>query len=109
MAVAGIGQPHRTLDAGQQTDGVGAAFLAGQRNRLGRGGLLALGALAAGGGINGKGDIVETGHAEVRVETNAERQRLITGVGDGQSQRGGIANQRVAHGQGKIKRIDKFC
>ena len=30
-------------------------------------------------------------------------------ISDGQRQRGGIANQRVAHGQGKIKRIDKFC
>ena len=109
VAVAGIGQLHRALDAGQQADGVGAALLAGQCDRLGRGGLLTLGALAAGGGVNGKGDIVEAGHIEVRVETNAERQRLVTGVGNGQRQRGGAAAKGIAHRQRKVERVDELC
>ena len=55
-----------------------------------------------------KGDIVELGHAEIRVETNAERQRLVTGVGNGQRQRGGAAAKGLAHRQRKVERVDEL-
>ena len=43
------------------------------------------------------------------MEADAERQGLVAGVGDGQGQRGGAAGQGVAHGQGKIERVDELC
>ena len=109
VAVAGVGEAHRALDAGHQADGVGTPLLTGQGDGLGRGGLLALGAFAAGGGVDVKRDVVQLAGGEVRVEADAERQGLVAGVGDGQGQRGGAAGQGVAHGQGKIERVDELC
>ena len=77
VAVAGVGEAHRALDAGHQADGVGTPLLAGQGDGLGRGGLLALGAFAAGGGVDVKRDVVQLAGGEVRVEADAERQGLV--------------------------------
>ena len=76
VAVAGIGQLHRALDAGHQADGVGTPLLTGQGDGPGRGGLLALGAFAAGGGVDVKRDVVQLAGGEVRVEATLNGRAL---------------------------------
>ena len=108
MAAAGIGQAHRALYAGHQADGICGAFLAGQGDGFRCGGLLALGVLRAGGGVDVKVDVLQLGSCEIRVEADAERQGFVAGVVHGQFQPGLGTGQGIAHFQQKIKGVNKL-
>ena len=108
MAAAGIGQAHRALYAGHQADGICGAFLAGQGDGFRCGGLLALGVLGAGGGVDVKVDVLQLGSCEIRVEADAERQDFVAGVVHGQFQPGLGTGQGIAHFQQKIKGVNKL-
>ena len=88
MAVAAVGEGHGELHAGHQADGVVGPLLAGEGDLFRGGGLLALGALGAGGTLDVKVHILQLGGHEVGVIAEAEGHIGIALVDDGQADGG---------------------
>lgn len=108
VAVAGVMQDHRALDAGQQPGGIGAAGRAGQGDGFGRSRLRADSAFGTGGGLDRKRDIFQLGRCKIRMEANAVRHFLVASVLHPQRQRSGRPGQGVAHGELEVKRVAEF-
>ena len=108
VAVALVGEGHGELNTGQQADGVVCALLAGEGDLLGSGGLLALSVLGAGGALDVKVHVLQSGSHEVGVVAKAEGHRLVTLVDDGQADGGLVALEVVVHQQGEVERVEEL-
>src|SRR5699024_6878495 len=89
VAVAAVGKDHGELHAGQQADGVVRAFLAGQGDLFGGGGLVALGVLRAGGAVDVEVHVFQLAGHKIGVVAEAEGHGLVSVIDDGQVDGGG--------------------
>src|SRR5699024_6613569 len=108
VAVAAVGKDHGELHAGQQADGVVRAFLAGQGDLFGSGGLVALGVLRAGGAVDIEVHVFQLAGHEIGVVAEAEGHGLVPVVDDGQVDGGGPARQVIGHQQGEVEGIEEL-
>ena len=108
VAVAAVGEGHGELYAGQQAHAVVGAFLAGEGDLFRGSGLLALGALGAGGTMDVKVHIFQLGSLEVGVEAEAEGHVGIALVDYGHVDGGSVALKVIVHQHGEIEGIEEF-
>ena len=108
MAVALVGQGHGELHAGQQTDRVVCALLAGEGDLFRGGGLLALGVFGAGGALDVELHVLQLGGGKVGVVAKAEGHIGVALVDDGQTDQCLVALQIIVEQQGEIERVEEL-